>query len=40
MIVANKNDMENGRAVRIEEGQALARDLRCVNPTDKLQHKQ
>ncbi|KAG7315308.1 hypothetical protein KOW79_021396 [Hemibagrus wyckioides] len=29
VIVANKNDMENGRAVRTEEGQALARDLRC-----------
>ncbi|XP_058237372.1 ras-related and estrogen-regulated growth inhibitor isoform X1 [Hemibagrus wyckioides] len=39
VIVANKNDMENGRAVRTEEGQALARDLRCVNPTDTLQHK-
>uniref|UniRef100_A0A8B9GYP7 small monomeric GTPase n=1 Tax=Astyanax mexicanus TaxID=7994 RepID=A0A8B9GYP7_ASTMX len=29
VIVANKSDMENGRAVRTEEGQALARDLRC-----------
>ncbi|XP_047659739.1 ras-related and estrogen-regulated growth inhibitor isoform X1 [Tachysurus fulvidraco] len=29
VIVANKNDMENGRVVRTEEGQALARDLRC-----------
>ncbi|XP_067105691.1 ras-related and estrogen-regulated growth inhibitor [Osmerus mordax] len=29
VIVANKSDMENGRVVRTEEGQALAADLRC-----------
>ncbi|KAG7473634.1 hypothetical protein MATL_G00098040 [Megalops atlanticus] len=29
VIVANKCDMENGRVVRTEEGQALASDLRC-----------
>ncbi|XP_046696047.1 GTP-binding protein Rit1 isoform X2 [Silurus meridionalis] len=29
VIVANKNDMENGRTVKTEEGRALARDLRC-----------
>ncbi|XP_026878995.2 ras-related and estrogen-regulated growth inhibitor isoform X2 [Electrophorus electricus] len=29
VIVANKSDMENGRVVRTEEGQALAQDLRC-----------
>ncbi|XP_023672873.1 ras-related and estrogen-regulated growth inhibitor isoform X2 [Paramormyrops kingsleyae] len=29
-IVANKSDMENGRAVRTEEGQALANELRCT----------
>ncbi len=30
VIVANKCDMENGRVVRTEEGQALAADLRSV----------
>lgn len=29
VIVANKCDMENGRVVRMEEGQSLANDLRC-----------
>ncbi|KAJ7985772.1 hypothetical protein DPEC_G00343930 [Dallia pectoralis] len=29
VIVANKCDMESGRVVRTEEGQALASDLRC-----------
>ncbi|XP_048118614.1 ras-related and estrogen-regulated growth inhibitor isoform X1 [Alosa alosa] len=29
VIVANKCDIENGRVVRKEEGQALAADLRC-----------
>ncbi|XP_052415973.1 ras-related and estrogen-regulated growth inhibitor isoform X2 [Carassius gibelio] len=29
VIVANKCDMENGRVVRTDEGQALASDLRC-----------
>ncbi|XP_016386162.1 ras-related and estrogen-regulated growth inhibitor-like [Sinocyclocheilus rhinocerous] len=30
VIVANKCDMENGRVVRTDEGQALASDLRSV----------
>ncbi|MBN3270859.1 RERG inhibitor, partial [Polyodon spathula] len=29
VIVANKCDMENGRVVRMEEGQSLVNDLRC-----------
>lgn len=30
VIVANKCDMENGRVVRTDEGQALASELRSV----------